>query len=192
MLLVSKLTLVVVLSLTTIVVSTNQIVSGTCGCPMERLDSFHEERIPAWITEWICYQPGASCGTGIERAPVSSVSIHSFLSNVHACIFIGLNTVSATHWTTRGWIHKEDWGCGKSGAQTEHYGEHWMSLHACWHAKFPANWVNFKPLNDVILSNIGHDNSFRYCFIKHCNARGRWFGTQPNPIHYSLLKLEIH
>ena len=47
---------------------------------MERLDSFHEERIPAWITEWICYQPGASCGTGIERAPVSSVSIHSFLS----------------------------------------------------------------------------------------------------------------
>lgn len=80
MLLVSKLTLVVVLSLTTIVVSTNQIVSGTCGCPMERLDSFHEERIPAWITEWICYQPGASCGTGIERAPVSSVSIHSFLS----------------------------------------------------------------------------------------------------------------
>ena len=117
------------------------------------------------------------------------LSKYSFIF-VYTCIFIGLNTVSATHWTIRGWIHKEDWGCGKSGAQTEHHGEHWMSLHACWHAKYPANRVNFKPLNDVILSNIGYDTSFRYCFKKHCNAWGRWFGTQPNPIHYSLFCLK--
>ena len=57
-------------------VFSNEQVFGTCGCAMERMDSFHESRIPAIITEWTCLQAGSTCGAGLERAPVSAVSTY--------------------------------------------------------------------------------------------------------------------
>ena len=56
-------------------VFSNEQVFGTCGCAMERLDSFHESRIPSMITEWSCLQAGSICGAGLKRAPASAVSI---------------------------------------------------------------------------------------------------------------------
>ena len=64
----------VALLVTTTVGSTELVYNGTCGCPMVKLDSFHEGRIPAIITEWTCMQTGAPCGACLERAPISTVS----------------------------------------------------------------------------------------------------------------------
>ena len=35
----------------------------SCGCAVERHNFFYERRIPSMITEWICQNVGASCGS---------------------------------------------------------------------------------------------------------------------------------
>ena len=44
--------------------------SGFCGCPLETIHSFNEQRIPVRITEWLCHQTGAPCG-GANMSTVS-------------------------------------------------------------------------------------------------------------------------
>ena len=48
--------------------------SGICGCPLETIESFHEDQIPSKIVEQVCHQVGITCGASLDRAPVSSVS----------------------------------------------------------------------------------------------------------------------
>ena len=36
-------------------------LSESCGCTIETVDSFNNQRIPSRITEWYCSQPGAPC-----------------------------------------------------------------------------------------------------------------------------------
>ena len=76
----------VALLVTTTVGSTELVYNGTCGCPMEKLDSFHEGRIPAIISEWTCLQAGASCGACLESAPISTVNTWT----ICLCLFLSL------------------------------------------------------------------------------------------------------
>ena len=77
MLFISKMlwsTLLVIL-LSTIAMSKNP-GSGFCGCPLETIHSFNEERIPIRITEWVCHQTGAPCG-GANMSTVSNYLINA-------------------------------------------------------------------------------------------------------------------
>ena len=49
-----------ILLLSTIALPTNSLES--CGCSLETIQSFNEDRIPATVPEWICSQPGIACG----------------------------------------------------------------------------------------------------------------------------------
>ena len=51
--------------------------AGFCGCPLDTVESYNEERIPAKITEWICHQDGAPCGGA--NMSLSTVSIRNYL-----------------------------------------------------------------------------------------------------------------
>ena len=90
--LASTLLVVVLISTSSTLSIVDEQQSGICGCPMEILETFHEDRIPATIFERVCHQVGMTCGASLDRAPVSSVSNNfhgqKFFSNIFCKIYI--------------------------------------------------------------------------------------------------------
>ena len=67
--LASTLLIVFLLSASSVLSIEDEQQSGICGCPLETIESFHEDRIPSKIVEQVCHQVGITCGASLERAP---------------------------------------------------------------------------------------------------------------------------
>ena len=52
-----------------------ETLSGSCGCAVETVDSYHHQRIPSSITELYCQRSGSTCGIN----SLSKVSIFIIL-----------------------------------------------------------------------------------------------------------------
>ena len=94
-----KVLVVLVLSVVmTTFLSSGQILSGICGCPVERSISVHENRIPVRITEWKCHQPGITCGVSMERAPLSTVTNYLTQNSITFFKTSGCFSFSVNNW----------------------------------------------------------------------------------------------
>ena len=110
--------LVLVLSSYTCLCETENL-SESCGCTIETVDSFNNQRIPSRVTELYCAQPGAPCVSDHYKV---TQNLPYFLK-LHFDLLVLSNG-----WIIGRWIHTEIRGPRNGCIEEKYNGWHWLHL----------------------------------------------------------------